>query len=506
MKKFLLTPLLALLLTAGSALKAQNSADDYLGLPGDNLNLYAVMNLFQESQTLEEFERKLNDKDSKVNNLDLNGDNYVDYINVVDYPDGNVHTIVMQVAINRNEKQDVGVFTVERLNDGSVQIQLIGDEALYGRNYIIEPYYAETPNPGYTGKNRREVVNTTYIAIDAWPVVRYIYDPGYTIWRSSWYWGYYPAYFDPWEPYYYHYYYGYHYHLYDYYHMHYRVWDTPRYGHYHDHYYTSVRNYSPTIVVNINKGVYKTTYSKPESRRDGEALYSRERARSNTPDTRRSEVATTRRGSQSASGRSASQPAESRRAESSSTVSRSAGSRESASQRSSASQTRNTATRNASTGQTRDTETRSAGQTRSTGARSSSSGSTNARPASTGQTRNTEARPSPSNQSRSNETRASSTVQTRSTTARPSPSSQPRSSEARPSSSEQSRSTSARPASSGQTRNSDAASRPAARSGSSAAREPRQSSSQAAPKSSSQPKPERAAQDRSNSDESRSRR
>ena len=45
-----------------------------LGLPGDNLNLYAVLDIFQKSKTLEDFEKVLNEQDSKVNNLDLNND------------------------------------------------------------------------------------------------------------------------------------------------------------------------------------------------------------------------------------------------------------------------------------------------------------------------------------------------------------------------------------------------------------------------------------------------
>jgi len=40
------------------------SKEDKLDLPGDNLNLYAVLKLFQESETLEGFERKLNEKRS----------------------------------------------------------------------------------------------------------------------------------------------------------------------------------------------------------------------------------------------------------------------------------------------------------------------------------------------------------------------------------------------------------------------------------------------------------
>jgi hypothetical protein len=52
--------------------------NDRLGLPGDNLNLYAVMRLFQNTATLEEFEYRLNSKSERINNLDLNMDNRID--------------------------------------------------------------------------------------------------------------------------------------------------------------------------------------------------------------------------------------------------------------------------------------------------------------------------------------------------------------------------------------------------------------------------------------------
>ena len=51
-----------------------------MDLPGDNLNLYAVLKSFQESETLEGFERTLNDESGKINNLDLDGDGKTDYI------------------------------------------------------------------------------------------------------------------------------------------------------------------------------------------------------------------------------------------------------------------------------------------------------------------------------------------------------------------------------------------------------------------------------------------
>jgi hypothetical protein len=279
MKKFIITSILAALVALGTTVMAQDYPDEYLGLPGDNLNLYAVMKLFQESETLEGFERNLNAENSRINNLDLNGDNLIDYITVQDYVDGDVHTIVLRVALNRNETQDVAVFTVQRFRNGSVQIQLIGDEALYGRNYIVEPIYDETPNPGYTGRpvNRENitVVRTTYYEVAAWPLVRFIFLPNYVIWHSSWYWGYYPSYWHPWHPFYWHYYYGYHYNWYPHYYSHYHHWQHYRYSRYNDFYYSGIRAHSPLVSNRIKEGSYRSTYSRPEQRRDGEALYTK---------------------------------------------------------------------------------------------------------------------------------------------------------------------------------------------------------------------------------------
>jgi hypothetical protein len=280
MKKLILTSILAVLVASGTTVMAQENPEEYLGLPGDNLNLYAVMKLFQESQTLEEFERNLNNENSKINNLDLNGDGQVDYINVFDFVDGNVHNIVLRAMLGQNETQDVAVFTVQRFNDGSVQIQLVGDDELYGKNYIIEPYYTdngETPNPGYTGRQAGRVnitiVRTTPYEIAYWPVVRYIYMPDYVVWRSRWYWGFYPDYWSPWRPFYWHYYYGYHYNLYHDYYAHYRHWNNYRYERYNDFYYRGIRSHSQQVAARINEGNYRSTYSNPEQRKEGEALF-----------------------------------------------------------------------------------------------------------------------------------------------------------------------------------------------------------------------------------------
>jgi hypothetical protein len=293
MKKYQFIIVLMLLIGSSRWLSAQNN-NDYLGLPGDNLNLYAVMDLFRESETLEGFERSLNNPEAIINNLDLNGDQLVDYIMVFDYPDEDVHTIVLRVALNSKEYQDVAAFTVEKLRNGAVIVQLVGDEALYGPDYIVEPIYDETPNPGYVGnttkvksrKNKVTVVHTTYYEVASWPVVVYISRPGYVVWRSSWYWGYYPEYWNPWTPYYWHYYHGYHYGWRTHYHAYYRPWHHKRCNRYQTTYYNSIRHRSPTVVVNINKGTYKNTYSRPEKRKEGERVYAQRVSSGTTVPTR----------------------------------------------------------------------------------------------------------------------------------------------------------------------------------------------------------------------------
>ncbi|WP_221392566.1 hypothetical protein [Dyadobacter sp. NIV53] len=249
-----------------------------LDLPGDNLNLYATLKLFQESETLEGFEKALNEESSQINNLDLNGDDNTDYIKVNDQVEDGVHYISLKVAVNENEDQDVAVFIVDKDKDGQVQIQLIGDEDLYGKDYIIEPGSetsdngGSTPNPGYTPNNQQNVVvrNNVSYQIDTWPVIRYIFVPNYIIWHSPWHWNYYPSYWHPWRPQYWHYYYGYHYNLHNYYNVHYRRSVVYRNPVWRQRYYSGGMRSSSVYVINRNqRGDYKKTYSRPGSAKEG---------------------------------------------------------------------------------------------------------------------------------------------------------------------------------------------------------------------------------------------
>ncbi len=249
-----------------------------LNLPGDNLNLYAVLKIFQESETLEIFEKKLNDKENNINNLDLNADNQIDYIKVKDQIDGNVHNIILQDIVNANEVQDVAVIIVEKIQNNQVQIQIIGDEDLYGKDYIIEPNFEtkdtesnSTPNPAYTAgtSNVIQKVYTSTYTLYNWPIVQYIYLPSYDSWNSPYQWGLYPSYWQPWTPLYWHEYYGWQYHWGYYYFANYRRWNHCRYNHWNDFYYSQRRQYSPSYLLLKTKEMINSTYSKPELEKRG---------------------------------------------------------------------------------------------------------------------------------------------------------------------------------------------------------------------------------------------
>lgn len=252
---------------------AQNNDDVYaLGLPGDNLNLYAVLDEFQKSPTLKQFEQAINDRTKNINNLDLNNDNQVDYISVNSYQAGQDYSIVLRVAINASQKQDVAVIEVNKVNNNNVMIQLIGNEDLYGKDYIIEPgdnnTNGMTANPGYTQNNNSYYYNTPYY-VNNWPVIVYLFSPRFVNYYSPWYWGYYPRYWNPWAPMYYSNYWSFNSH---YYHSRF-YYRCNRLRHpIHPIYYNHNRRRSNIVTQNKKRGTYNSTYRGQTYRKPAEQI------------------------------------------------------------------------------------------------------------------------------------------------------------------------------------------------------------------------------------------
>ena len=141
MKKYLLLYLAtAMCFFCLPALSQSKTDTASLGMAGDNLDLYAVLDLFLKSKTIEEFEKSLNDTKSKINNLDLDLDGKIDFIKVVTKKeDSNSYTFILQDAVSKTETQDVAVILVNRDKNKKITVQIVGDEDLYGKDYVIEP-------------------------------------------------------------------------------------------------------------------------------------------------------------------------------------------------------------------------------------------------------------------------------------------------------------------------------------------------------------------------------
>ena len=237
-------------------------------VPGDNFSLEGALELFKKSASPQEFEKLLNNADTKVNNLDLNGDGYIDYIRVIDMNEGNVHTFILQAVISQVQSQDIAVITLEKLANGKAVLQIIGDEDIYGIETIIEPTREVYTNAGSTSS--RFVVN-----VWGWPSVRYIYGPYYSGWVSPWGWHHRPHWWHTWRPVAYYDYYPY----WRSYRNYYSVCYTHRvvYAHriYRPHRTTSVivhkrhndriTHYRSTRID--NKGRYRNSGDRSESRR-----------------------------------------------------------------------------------------------------------------------------------------------------------------------------------------------------------------------------------------------
>ena len=202
---FIVLAMSLLCLPLFSQTESQTEKDStLLGLPGDNLDLYAVLDLFQKSKTIEDFEKSLNEEKTGINNLDLDIDNKVDFIKVETKKNGDDFTFILQVAVSEKETQDVAVILVSKDKNGKVTMQIVGDKDLYGKDYIVEPKVTETPastaNPGYTGADPVTVdvpATTTVVSVESSPVVVYMYSTTYVPYVPPYYYGYYPPYYNP---------------------------------------------------------------------------------------------------------------------------------------------------------------------------------------------------------------------------------------------------------------------------------------------------------------------
>ena len=182
-----------------------------------DLDLKTVATLFGQAKDLEQFEQLLNNPDSAFSNLDLNGDGNVDYLRVIETADQSRHLVVIQAVLAKDVYQDVASIFVEKDSESeSVTVQVIGDEYIYGADYIIEPVYIYRP-----------------IIYD------WFWGPSWVCWHSPFYWDYWPTWWHPYHCIAHHLYWDH-----CYWHHHYYPICTYRTGH---HYHAQYRPMRQTV-------------------------------------------------------------------------------------------------------------------------------------------------------------------------------------------------------------------------------------------------------------------
>lgn len=245
MKKMLLLLLVALGTT--SAFAQEDSRPDNTG---DGFSLEGALELFKNSNSLEEFEKSLNQENSQVNNLDLDGDGQIDYINVEDVKEGDGHVIIMYTYLNETEKQDIAIIALEKTGNDTAVLQIEGDEDLFAKNTIVEPSIAEkgAVQNLKAESNVTVVENSTTVNVWVWPTVRYLYGPRYVVWVSPYRWRHYPGWWRPWRPVTHRVFYGYGVR----YRPHYHVVSVRRVAVARKVYYP--RRHSSTLVVHNRRG------------------------------------------------------------------------------------------------------------------------------------------------------------------------------------------------------------------------------------------------------------
>ena len=189
-----------MLFAACSAITAQETSSSF---PGEDFSLEAALAAFKSAPSLEAFENAINEENNNVNNLDLNEDGNIDYVQVEDLVENDVHVIVLSTYLNRTEKQDIATIGIEKTGGSTAVLEIVGDEDLYPQNTIVEPYDAEeSPRSSKGGPSYEEIEwNRFVVNVWGWPCVRFIYAPRYVAYVSPFRWGYYPPRWRPWRPY-----------------------------------------------------------------------------------------------------------------------------------------------------------------------------------------------------------------------------------------------------------------------------------------------------------------
>lgn len=112
---------------------AEKQAEVILKEYAKGLDLDAVTALAKKSKDAADFERLLNSQAEAVNNIDLNDDGKVDYINVTEYGSGDRRGFSLTTEISPEKTQEIATIDFQKEADKTL-VQTKGNPSLYGAN------------------------------------------------------------------------------------------------------------------------------------------------------------------------------------------------------------------------------------------------------------------------------------------------------------------------------------------------------------------------------------
>ena len=130
--KITLSLLCIVLISTGCGSRHTNTT--IISYASEGLNLKAVTDAAIKSKNAEEFEKKLNTKGNKINNLDLDEDNKVDYIKVTEINEDKMKGFSLTVEIAPGQEQEICTIQFEK--DGTHgRVQSHGNHHIYGNHH-----------------------------------------------------------------------------------------------------------------------------------------------------------------------------------------------------------------------------------------------------------------------------------------------------------------------------------------------------------------------------------
>lgn len=174
---------------------SEETVEKKVDLTEEGFDLQGAIELFEASKSPEDFEKALNAKSNPVNNLDLNDDGKIDFVKVIDRMKDKSHSIALQVVLNEKENQDIAAIVIEKSGASSAQMQIIGNEILYGKEIVLEPI----DKSGDSEPKAMLLASNTVVTVNVWtwPIVQHVYEVEYVPYVSPVRWEVYPVWYEP---------------------------------------------------------------------------------------------------------------------------------------------------------------------------------------------------------------------------------------------------------------------------------------------------------------------